>query len=514
MKLVPIFVHLFPMIICNTIMIRDLRQDPLLVLKTTDCRLQTGNIKLVHPVNLTDLQRTIDKLHHTYIQTIDRDSSFNAAIKHRIMDLHFAINQIKPRRHKRWDALGAAWKWLAGSPDADDLRLINSSINNLVDNSNTQIRINDGINNRLTKLTSSLNILIEANRQSMNDSQDLAAMKLLINIDLIDDVLKNIQDAILGTKIGLPTPRFLTQDELESAASILEQQGITFTMLEEALNFVEPKVAVKNDQLLYIMQIPQVDEQPTSVVEIIPVPIYNQVIINIPKFVIKKDKTIFSTTTPLAVIQKHSYLTPVNDSCVRPLLLGQPSSCDTMAQYNSTAVLIADDKILVTNAVNLTLQSNCSPTKTLNNNVLVIVDNCELQIANKSFKITTTSTKTDIPNLFYDAIIKTREIKQYDLAQINATSIENGRILEHINLKQYQQNYWMYALFGITLLIVLAGAATIFLTLQHPPAIQHQQSSEATPSPTLAMKLLDQTLTKLKTNVDARSPPPGGVTCD
>lgn len=45
-------------------------------------------------------------------------------------------------RTKRWDTIGTVFKWVAGTPDADDLRLINSSMNSLIVETNKQILIN------------------------------------------------------------------------------------------------------------------------------------------------------------------------------------------------------------------------------------------------------------------------------------------------------------------------------------------------------------------------------------
>lgn len=397
----------FPLFISSKdIAIRKLQDEPLLLLEIKDTGIQTGYIKVIHPINLTEIEKTIDSLHTTFYQTIDRDSGFFLTIKHKIQDIHFSISQIKPNRHRRWDALGSAWKWLAGNPDADDLWIMNSTFNELINQHNVQYHFNEATNHRFNQLTRSINTLIEANQQAVNDSIDMAAMKLLVNINIIDGVLRNLQDAILGTKIGLPSNRFLTIDELDLIASILKQQGINIDMLEEVFNFVEPKMAMKDNQILYILQIPQIDNNKATILEIIPLPIRNQTIINNQKILVKHKHQFFTTTAPNSLIQKFTDLSPFDDKCIKPLLLSIQGICDTKLQINFTIQPVAEGKILVLNAKHQTLYSNCgNNNKTLNGNLLVTIENCEMIIANQTYKATTVSQKKDVPNLFYGTLI-------------------------------------------------------------------------------------------------------------
>lgn len=75
------------------------------------------------------------------------DSEMTVFLKWKLDELKTNLRQILPkhRRQKRWDALGRAWKWMSGSPDADDLQLINSGINQLTENNNRQTSVNDNI---------------------------------------------------------------------------------------------------------------------------------------------------------------------------------------------------------------------------------------------------------------------------------------------------------------------------------------------------------------------------------
>lgn len=484
-----IFCTVLTIVEARELSIRNLRDDPLLILKTQDCALQTGNIKLIHPINLTELDKTIDALHTTLYQDIDRDSGLFPIIKHKIQDLYTVLNEIKPRRHRRWDALGSAWKWLAGSPDADDLRIINTTLNELVDQHNVQYRINNGINERLTQLTKSLNTIIEVNRQSLNDSADMAAMKLLINVNVVESVLGNIQDAILGTKIGLPSSKFLTFNEISLVASTLEQQGIVVDIMEEALNYAEPKIATKDNKLLYILQMPQIDSGTASVLEVIPLPVGNQTISNIPKFVIKTKSKLFITNAPDAYIQKYANISPLADDCIHPLLVGTNSSCTTQRDTDQAIQMVASSKLLVTNAVKLKLTSNCGPDdKIIHGNVLVTFSDCEIQIGNNTYKNLNITEKEDIQNLFYETFITVQEAKTFDLQKLNETTFKNGKLLENVHLNQTVHVNLMFMMCGVAVAMFIAFVFVICiyqtiqrrLTLQQP-AIQQPTSQQSAP---------------------------------
>lgn len=64
------------------------------------------------------------------------------------------------KRFKRWDSIGSVWKFIAGSPDADDLRIINSTLNQVIDYNNVQVSINRHINNQLEDLALKTNDVI------------------------------------------------------------------------------------------------------------------------------------------------------------------------------------------------------------------------------------------------------------------------------------------------------------------------------------------------------------------
>ncbi|XP_062549915.1 uncharacterized protein LOC134214594 [Armigeres subalbatus] len=172
------------------------------------------------------------------------------------------LYQLKPlqktRRQKRWDSVGTAWKWIAGSPDAEDLRIINNTFNELINETNKQIQINHVINERITKISDTVNTLID-HHTTLNTIllKDIDAIILLLSMDATNNILEDIEDAILRARVSLPNSKLLTIKEIFLIESILNKQGIATRFPEDALNYATPKIASTNEMMLYILELPQ-----------------------------------------------------------------------------------------------------------------------------------------------------------------------------------------------------------------------------------------------------------------
>lgn len=101
--------------LCQQLKIKDLKTDPLLILEVKTCKIQIGTMKIIHPINITMIEKTIDELHTSLLQKIEPSSSFYNMIKFKIYNMYSTIKQLKPRRFRRWDTIGTVWKWIAGS---------------------------------------------------------------------------------------------------------------------------------------------------------------------------------------------------------------------------------------------------------------------------------------------------------------------------------------------------------------------------------------------------------------
>ena len=59
-----------------------------------------------------------------------------------------------------------------------------------------------------------------------------------MHIDTINTILEDIQDAIVRTKVELPSKKILSLKEIMSMRNLLVDQGINITLPDETLKFI------------------------------------------------------------------------------------------------------------------------------------------------------------------------------------------------------------------------------------------------------------------------------------
>ncbi|XP_062554770.1 uncharacterized protein LOC134219890 [Armigeres subalbatus] len=326
--------------------IKNLMNDPILLLKLNDCKLQTGFIKIIHPINITNLENNV-YLFSKIARQINREIPISNLIFQKSRELVNNLYQLKPmksRRPKRWDALGVAWKWIAGSPDAEDLRIINTTFEDLISQNNQQIRINNVLNTKIDTIMTTVNRLID--QQSTENKillEEMDAITLLLYMDTTNKILEDLEDTILRTRINLANSKLLSLNEILTMETLLNEQGINTNFPEEALHYAKPKVATKGDLLLYILQIPKVTGN-CEIIRIIPLTVHDYVITQLPPHVIRSGNDVFSTTNPESFIQQSTFLEPLRNNCSLHIILGIESHCEAKFDDTTKVTLIANNK--------------------------------------------------------------------------------------------------------------------------------------------------------------------------
>ncbi|XP_055622793.1 uncharacterized protein LOC129766297 [Toxorhynchites rutilus septentrionalis] len=210
------------------------------------------------PVAIVKIGEAISKM-ETHLSTIHISyPDLNRLFDQKVNDLKDRIEQLKPKtRQRRWDALGRAWKWMSGSPDADDLRLITNEINAAVDNSNKQILINDEMFGNLNNLTEAINELIKAESKSSTLAIEKAQIiNLILSLDILNDQVSAIQESIAFAKVGIVNYKLLSTDEIRQIDETLSKQGLHTELLEEVLNLAKVTIGTDNEILLYVINVP------------------------------------------------------------------------------------------------------------------------------------------------------------------------------------------------------------------------------------------------------------------
>ncbi|XP_053667379.1 uncharacterized protein LOC128717031, partial [Anopheles marshallii] len=234
------------MIILTNVMakiyIHDLSKNPLAIIPLGEAKIRIGYVRVIHPINLLDLSKTIDEtieLIPTEVQT----ESLEKLIQLKAMKLQETFKKVKPfKKQKRWNTIGKVWKWVAGTPDADDLQIINSTLNSLIEENNHQVMINEALNRRLQEVT------------------DIGLI-ILSNLDILQDQIETIEEAILSAKHGIPNSKILSTEDLQMINEFLKKNGIAYTTAEELLARSVAQFMMNTTHVLYMLKFPRISSQ-------------------------------------------------------------------------------------------------------------------------------------------------------------------------------------------------------------------------------------------------------------
>lgn len=462
--------------------IRNLQDDPLLLVKEKDCKIQTGTIRIIHPINLSSIEETAEMLiSSSYRNNVQLTNPLTSILRYKTKKLYNNLYQLKPQEHhrsRRWNAIGTVWKWIAGTPDASDLQAINTTMNDLIDQNNQQFKVNQNINNRIQQLTQAIKeITMQA---KLNDimMNDIETTTSILNIDIINQLLEDIQDAIMLSKLSITTNKILSIREILTIKELLQDQGVNIHLPDEALQFVTPKFATSPGTLLYFMHVPLLENTTSSVIRIYPITNENQIISEYPERIIKNGNRIFTTQNPKDYVQKSAYLKDLNDRCVSHLINGRKPECNVIFNNQTTYKLISDNTLLISNVKNQQLESNCGPdNRSLEGNLLINFVNCTININNQSFKNEEYISEPElIDSAFYNLEPAWKIRDNPDLKNIHQNTIQNRRHLEHVYLEQHNLRFKFWTLFGglsFTYIIILF---VVFMVIRNFCELQPQGS--------------------------------------
>jgi len=154
--------------------------------------------------------------------------------------------------------IGSAWKYIAGSPDHEDLVMIEESLNNLAINNNEQIIINNQLQDRINNLTTISNMLANTIQNDNRFSNEIAS-NLQNQVRLIKEEIGNIKFAIQWAKINVINTLLLNKFELIEINKIFQRNNISSFSVEEMLEFVDVSVLQNKTTIIYMIKIPELE---------------------------------------------------------------------------------------------------------------------------------------------------------------------------------------------------------------------------------------------------------------
>lgn len=455
-----------------TIKLRDIGRQPILIFHHGEARIRLDFKYYIHHFNLTTIRTQVKSLRDQFDNF--SKNQFTDLIIEKFNEVDFALKSIDPvRRHKRWNSLGTAWKFLAGSPDANDLKIINSSINNLVSNNNEQVKINREIHLQLKEAIFKTKKAIELFNVG---SVEMYCTKMLFHLNFLSEKLNQIIDTIMLAKLGIVNEQILSPKEIDILIADLARENVTVQTAVQATNYATTSVAANNLDIALIIKMPKLDPRTFSKVRLLPI-IHDNKQIHIPnQLFLSHNEEIYqiSSMEPTVFDLHETHLE--NTSCIPNLLKGKVAICNFTSNPTEEEVLYLDNHhILVNTMKNFTLSSNCGITdRNLSGSYVIFFSNCQLYINNVLYSSRIKSLPGNPIQLPLDGteVRKHHEILNISLEHLHNLHVETRKELDVIRLSAESIQWPAWPILGgaISLPCMIIGFAILLKCFSHRSA--------------------------------------------
>lgn len=455
------------------ILIHDVQKNPIVIIPISTARISSSYLRIGHHIDLKSLAATIQSL-DTVIQTKTSDQKLLGPIlKIKSEKVHSMFKKLSPSRQKRWESLGRAWKYVSGSPDADDLKIINSTMNTLIDQNNKQIKINSVVQRRLRNATETVNSLINYHSSFQNRTiEGFESVNLIFSLDELISQLEIIEEAITLARRNIPSSRIISPDEIVIAQDFLKNSGLGSNLIDNILDISSAYVLFNRNEIIYTLKVPRVKDVEYQLSYIEPVITNNHRIHLSMKYYLKGPSS-FLTNTPCAMhrneyICNYSQLYPLEE-CIQQLVDGKSAQCPLEKVYGRNIIKRIDDANIMVSAENITLKSNCTgQERQLHGSFLIQFSNCNIKLNSEEYA----NSNTDVtPRLYLPTtgltVTSTKILNKMPLQYLQEFHLEQRDHIEHLNLTtdniHWKLNLISWLSFGTTSTLVLVLIAALII---------------------------------------------------
>lgn len=458
--------------------------QPIFIFEYGISRIQYQSYYYIHHFSIESLRTHVVDLRNKFDQ-IERNQ-FSEIILQKFDEINHSLQNIIPiKRQKRWDAVGTVWKFIAGSPDANDLKLINSSINNLIYNNNKQVKINREMT---LQLKESVFKTKDAIQLFKSKTSELYSINILFNLKNLHEKIETIIDTIMLAKLGILNQKILTKNEIEMLRRDLERENVTVHSSSEAVTYAKTSIATNHQEIVLFIKMPKLDSRIFRKIHVYPTfHSHRQVHAN-KKFFLIHPTAKFTVKTLEPTIYNIEDTEVADSTCIPNLLDEKAAICNyTSNPIQQEVVSIDMHHILVNAASNFTLSSDCGTTeRILSGSYLIHYENCTIRINNISYTSKTRNITGKPLHLPLDgiSITKNGDVLNLNLEHLHKLQVETRKELETLRLENNSLHFPHWSIFGgITILPIIIGIAILFSIFSHRTTKIQLQNNIPEPTP-------------------------------
>ncbi|XP_052562976.1 uncharacterized protein LOC128092676, partial [Culex pipiens pallens] len=457
--------------------------QPILAIDYGIGRLRTGRHYLLHLYNITSYQLFTEEL-KTKFSLLDQNQ-FTTLVQEKFNQIDKFLHILLNNRQKRWDRIGTFWKTIAGNPDADDLRMINSSINSLITNNNIQIKINRDLHLQIKEA-------LEKTKEAINlvnfRNSDLFSINIFMNLKFLSDKLEQIIDSITLAKVKILNEKILSQTEIDCILEIVHKENLLTHTIAETLTYATPTLATHHGNLALLIKLPKLDPRPYKKLRIFP--IQNHQVLHLEQeFYLYHSDEIRKVRSLDPVVFDPEESTVDYSSCIPELLRGRPARCNLTGNPSMEKIVRIDDKhILINSGVNVSFATDCGdPERKISGSFLITFKNCGVIINHETYlnkPQILSGERLRIPLdgvkiTFHDTVVN---LSMRHLLELN---LERRREIESLQLKTDSMTWPNWSLLGgvaISPYIIIALLFLSFLLYRRRHPAHHTHDGEPTTS--------------------------------
>lgn len=374
----------------SDVRIHDLDKNPIAVIALGPARVSFNYVRIIHHIDLKPLELITEKLMAIADEKITDRHILSPLIKSKQEKLLKTFGKLKSsniRRAKRWESLGKAWKYISGSPDAEDLKIINTTTNTLIEQNNKQMSINKQFEERINNITKTVSLL--ATNYYNETLNGFESVNLLFNIDDLINHLEIVEEAITLARFNIPSSRLISSEEIFTAQQFLTSNNLEFDSFGSILDIASAYVLRTTQSIVYTLKIPRIKDVSYELDYIEPV-ISNGTRVHLSSnYYLKGPKSyhvqaLCPKTRGIYICQDSQL--EVAGECIQQLMSGSSTQCMVERTYGQNFVKRINEANIVVNDANMTMLSSCFKNKKeLQGSFLIQFSGCTINLNGEEY---------------------------------------------------------------------------------------------------------------------------------
>lgn len=216
--------------------VHNLNDNPLAIISLGKAQVQKGYVRIIYPIDFAEIEQTLANIDEIDVKQEFYKPFYNLieARKQKLNDSFLKLRPLISRRSKRWDLIGTTWKLIGGNPDAEDLRIIEKSLNQLTVENNKQIVVNEAIEERLNNITTVINSMIRLEKEQIyNHTLLINLLIVFFNIESLQEQINIIEESISTAKHGIPNSKLFTTRDFQYMMDFLNSRNMQISSIDQ-----------------------------------------------------------------------------------------------------------------------------------------------------------------------------------------------------------------------------------------------------------------------------------------